>query len=364
MNILTSLRTAPDRSASPRSAATQPAATQSPPAAPAPKPLAEHLAMGFGVGLPFLGLVAAVVLLWGQGVGWLDMGLLVGGYVVTALGVTVGFHRLFTHRAAEVKPVVRLALRHRRVDVQPGAGAPVVRDPPPPPPAQRPRGRPPLPAPARRGRRARCCAACGTPTSAGCSSPSRRAWPAPCPTSLADPVLCFVDKYCWLWVFLGWALPGAFAGLVTRSWVGALGGFLWGGLVRTFLLHHVTWSINSVCHVWGTRPFDGPDHSRNNAVFGVLAFGEGWHNNHHAFPTSARHGLRWWQIDMSYWLILLLRALHLASDVRVPSDSAIRARQRPQPVRPVAAAEKADVGAGAAEATREAGALTAAPSVP
>ena len=128
-----------------------------------------------------------------------------------------------------------------------------------------------------------------------------------------------MDKYCWLWVFSSWVVPGAIGGLVTRSWTGALGGFLWGGLVRTFLLHHITWSINSVCHVWGTRPFAGPDQSRNNAVFGVLAFGEGWHNNHHAFPTSARHGLRWWQIDMSYWLILLMRPCGLAHNVRVPS---------------------------------------------
>ena len=99
------------------------------------------------------------------------------------------------------------------------------------------------------------------------------------------------------------------------------------GLARVFLVHHVTWSINSVCHLWGTRPFDSGDESRNNAVFGVLAMGEGWHNNHHAFPTSARHGLRWWQIDFSYWLIRAMSWVGLASGIKVPSADRIAAKR-------------------------------------
>ena len=99
---------------------------------------------------------------------------------------------------------------------------------------------------------------------------------------------------------------------------GAMLGFLWGGLVRILLVHHITWSVNSVCHLWGTRPFRSHDESRNNPVVGILAFGEGWHNNHHAFPTSARHGLRWWQIDVSYLFIRLLALLGLAWNVKVP----------------------------------------------
>src|SRR2546421_1190276 len=90
------------------------------------------------------------------------------------------------------------------------------------------------------------------------------------------------------------------------SWTGALFGLLWGGLARIFLVHHVTWSINSVCHLWGRRPYRSDDESRNNVVFGILGLGEGWHHSHHTFPTSARHGLRWWQIDVSYWVIRVL----------------------------------------------------------
>ena len=90
---------------------------------------------------------------------------------------------------------------------------------------------------------------------------------------------------------------------MTGTWAGALLGLVWGGLVRVFLVHHVTWSVNSACHLWGCRPYRSDDQSRNNVVFGVLALGEGWHNTHHAFPTSARHGLRWWQLDVSYYVI-------------------------------------------------------------
>ena len=105
-------------------------------------------------------------------------------------------------------------------------------------------------------------------------------------------------------------------------------GVLWGGLVRVFLVHHATWSINSVCHIWGTQPFQCHDQSRNNALFAILAFGEGWHNNHHAFPTSARHGLRWWQPDLSYLIIWLMARVRLVRNVRVPSPARIAAKRR------------------------------------
>lgn len=129
------------------------------------------------------------------------------------------------------------------------------------------------------------------------------------------------------WVLLSLAIPTVLGGLLTQSWTGALVGLLWGGLARIFLVHHVTWSINSVCHLWGTRPFRSHDESRNNFVFGVLGMGEGWHNNHHAFPTSARHGLRWWELDASYILIRVLGVFRLVWNIKTPDASRLAAKR-------------------------------------
>jgi stearoyl-CoA desaturase (delta-9 desaturase) len=151
------------------------------------------------------------------------------------------------------------------------------------------------------------------------------------PDLTADPLTRRISNLFPLWVFLSFAIPTAIAFAVTGTWMGALLGLLWGGAVRVFLVHHITWSINSVCHLWGSRPFDSHDHSRNNAIFGILAFGEGWHNNHHAFPTSARHGLRWWEFDASYWIIRGMELVGLARAVRVPSPERIEAKRRGRP---------------------------------
>ena len=111
-------------------------------------------------------------------------------------------------------------------------------------------------------------------------------------------------------------------GLVTMTWWGAWLGLIWGGLVRIFITHHITWSINSVCHVFGRRQYDVADRSTNNLLCGLLGMGEGWHNNHHAFPTSARHGLDWWQIDASWLVIKAMQLVGLAWNVRLPSQRA------------------------------------------
>jgi len=129
---------------------------------------------------------------------------------------------------------------------------------------------------------------------------------------LADRDLCFISRTFPLWAVVGLALPFALGLALTGTIVGGLTGLLWGGAVRIFLLHHVTFSINSLCHFFGRRPFHTDDHSRNLAWLAPLAFGEAWHNNHHAFPTSARHGLGRWQVDPGAWLISALERSRLA----------------------------------------------------
>ena len=147
------------------------------------------------------------------------------------------------------------------------------------------------------------------------------------PSICAGPAEIRVDtsgqRHCSaFWIVLSFAIPAILGGVLTGTWVGVLLGFFWGGLVRVFLVHHVTWSVNSICHLWGTRAYPEADESRNNLIFGILALGEGWHNNHHAFPTSARHGLRWWQIDVSYYVIRCLALVGLAWKIRLPSEAA------------------------------------------
>ena len=293
--------------------------------------------MLFGVIVPFLGLVTAIVLLWGRAVGWVDLALVLGLYSFTISGVTIGFHRMFTHRALRGGPVLRFILgvagsmsvqgsvlewcavhreHHKHSDRDGDPHSPHLHE----------DGFAGM-------MRGMVHAHLGW-----LFSQKRNPNPSVIADLIADPVLVFVDRFSWVWIWLGWVLPAVIAGLIFRTWSAAFYGFIWGGLARTFLLHHVTWSINSVCHVWGRRRFETPDHSRNNAVFGVLAFGEGWHNNHHAFPTSARHGFRWWQVDFTYWMIRGLKALGLVWDVRLPTPAAIQAKERggsaPLPVRP------------------------------
>ena len=276
---------------------------------------AAHLAV---VVLPFLGLIAAMVLLWGYHFTPLYLVLLFVGYMLSAFGITVGYHRLFTHKSFETYapiqfifavlgsmavegPVLQWVAQHRRhhqhSDEHEDPHSPHSH---------------------------------GT----GWMNMFKGIWHAhvgwimkPDAPGLqryvADlvqsPMLRWVNKTFFVWAALGMLIPALIGGLYTGTWMGAFIGFLWGGAVRILLVHHVTWSINSVCHIWGAKDYRSHDESRNNPIFGILALGEGWHNNHHAFPTSARHGLKWWQIDISYLLIKGMEAVGLAWKVRVPA---------------------------------------------
>jgi stearoyl-CoA desaturase (delta-9 desaturase) len=124
---------------------------------------------------------------------------------------------------------------------------------------------------------------------------------------LEDKMVVWISNRFWFWTVLTFAIPFA---------IGGWSGLLWGGVVRVFLVHHVTWSVNSVCHVFGARPFVTGDESTNNWLVGLLAGGEGWHNNHHAFQRSAFHGLYWWQFDFSGMVIRGLEALGLIDEVQ------------------------------------------------
>jgi stearoyl-CoA desaturase (delta-9 desaturase) len=294
-------------------------------AVPGRLPLGLWAANLFAVVLPFVGLGVAVFFLWGWGFSWIELGLLLGLYVLTSLGITVGFHRLFTHRAFETYAVVQVILTvlgsmavqgsllkwvalHRRHHAH----------------SDRP-GDPHSPHLHGRGiaglLRGLWHAHLGWIFQADAPDLSRYV-----KDLRRSTLLRVVSALFLMWVALGLLIPAVLGGLLAGSWRGVWNGLAWGGLARIFLVHHVTWSVNSVCHLWGSRPFRTDDQSRNNFLFGILAMGEGWHNNHHAFPTSARHGLRWWQIDISYGVIRALALLRLAWKVGLPAE-------RPLPTR-------------------------------
>ncbi|MEZ6241928.1 MAG: acyl-CoA desaturase [Phycisphaerales bacterium] len=278
--------------------------------------------------LPFLGVGAAIYMLWPFGFGWTSLGLLIGMYIVTGLGVTIGYHRLFTHKSFETGPVMKTIIgiagsmavegpiigwvadhrrHHQHSDHEGDPHSPHVHD-----------------GGAWNILKGAIHAHMGWLLARGAKTDVARY----APDLERDAIVVWLSKTFPIWVLVSLAIPTILGGIITMTWTGALLGLAWGGLVRIFLVHHITWSINSVCHIWGTRAFECGDESRNNVVCGVLGFGEGWHNNHHAFPTSARHGLRWWQIDTSYWLIRGMEAIGLVRRVKVPTPERIESKRR------------------------------------
>ncbi len=288
----------------------------------------------FAVILPFLGLILAMVMLWGTALGWIHLGLLWLMATITSLGVTVGYHRLCTHKSFKTPaalryafaaagsmavqgPVIQWCGEHRRHHQH----SDTERDPHSPhmgPDGSWGEG---FWATLRGGFHAHLGWLFeGRPKGLGKYTRDLR----------EDPALVAANRHFTAWVVAGLVFPAVVGGLATMTFTGALLGFLWGGLIRVLLVHHITWSVNSVCHLWGARPFRTRDESRNNPIVGILALGEGWHNNHHAFPTSARHGLRWWEFDFSYLVIRALGLVHLATDIRRPDAATIAAKKRRQ----------------------------------
>ncbi len=305
-----------------------------PTAAPGPEPLpvAERAITLTVILLPIVGLIAAIVHAWGWGVGWTEVLLMLGMYIATGLGITVGFHRLFTHKSFTTGPVVTAVFgilgsmafegpllrwvafhrcHHQHSDKESDPHSPH-----------------------HHGEGVRAVIKGFVNAHLGWMlnrSPHEENLSRYIKDFESNRLVTWISNAFPLWSLLSLVLPAVIGGLIDMSWTGALLGFLWGGLVRILVVHHITWSVNSVCHLWGTRPFESHDESRNNPIVGVLAFGEGWHNNHHAFPTSARHGLAWWQFDASYLVIRTLALVGLAKEIRVPSAERINSRRRRRP---------------------------------
>ncbi|UXY13620.1 fatty acid desaturase [Chitiniphilus purpureus] len=267
--------------------------------------------------LPTLGTALALWYALDHGVSGLDLALFAVMYVVSFVGITVGYHRHFTHRAFKTHDPIRFILgvfgstacqgpvnywvsnhrRHHRYTDQPGdIHSPYIQ------------GETPL-----HGWRRFWHSHIGWTFSHDISNTAVAA-----PDLIRDPVARTVTSTYYLWVALGFALPAAIGGLVTQSWAGALSGLLWGGLVRLFVIYHSIHAITSLAHMWGHQTYKGGNHARNNFLMSIFTWGEAWHNNHHTFPGSAMFGLRWWQIDLGGYVIQLLRLLGLAWDVRVP----------------------------------------------
>jgi stearoyl-CoA desaturase (delta-9 desaturase) len=275
-----------------------------------------------GITSPLVGLALAVGLLWHRMVGPTDLVILLVGYLLTGAGITVGFHRLFTHRSFQTYPIVRYTFA---VLGQMGVEGDVVtwvadhrkhhqfsdRD-----------GDPHSPH-----------AGFGDSftgaikglwhahlgwllVSAGRADKRRYAKDLSLDKGLRVIARLFVPM-----VIASLLIPALVSWAIVGGWYGFLGGLVWGGAVRIFLLHHVTWSINSICHFLGRRRFESADESRNVWWLSWISFGESWHNNHHAFPTSAFHGLRRLEVDPGGWLILALERSGLAWQVkRVPRE--------------------------------------------
>jgi stearoyl-CoA desaturase (Delta-9 desaturase) len=280
--------------------------------------------------LPFVGFLVALWLLWGGAVSGRDLAILAVSYVLVGFGVTIGFHRMLTHRSFEARPWLRATLAALGSMSVQGAVIHWVAD------HRRhhaftdEEGDPHSPhTHAGEGWRGVISGLwhshMGWLFDGERTSARRYA-----PDLVKDPVIRRVDKLFPLWVVLGLLLP-AVAGFVLTggSWFAAFTAFVWAGLVRVFLLHHATWSVNSICHMYGRRPFAIEDESRDNWLVALISLGEGWHHSHHAFPTSAQHGLRRSQIDPSYAVIRLFERLGLAWNVKRPHAEQVAAKREP-----------------------------------
>jgi stearoyl-CoA desaturase (delta-9 desaturase) len=266
--------------------------------------------------VPFLATLAAVVLLWNSLAGWADLAILATMYALTAVGITVGFHRLLTHRSFQTAkpveylfamlgsmavqgPVVSWVADHRKhhahTDVEGDPHSPHVGH--------------------GSGVRGVLAGLWHAHTGWLLSTQGRAEWKRYAPDLCEDRGMRAISRHFVAFVVLSLVLPALAGYVLSGTLAGAATGLLWGGLVRVFLVHHVTWSVNSVCHFFGARRFDTGDMSTNVFWLALPSLGESWHHNHHAFPRSAVHGLRRWEFDPSAMVISALERVGLAWNV-------------------------------------------------
>lgn len=268
--------------------------------------------------LPIIGTAGALAFLLVRPISSTDVSLLLSMWLLTGLGVTVGYHRLFTHRTfkAGVPVTVVLAV----LGSMAGQGAVISWV-------------------ALHRRHHECSDQEGDPHSPNLHGTGlkgrlsglahshflwmrRHEYPNIvhyAPDLLRNRPLVRVARLYYYWVVLGLLIPALIGGCVSMSWLGAVSGLFWGGFVRIFVLEHIVWAINSFLHMFGTRPYESRENSRNGAIFSLVTLGEAWHNNHHAFPESPSFGLDWYRPDPGYWLIRLLAATGLAWDLKLPA---------------------------------------------
>jgi len=263
--------------------------------------------------VPFIGTLVAIVMLWNRAVDLTDLILLVVMYMITAVGITVGFHRLLTHRAFASYPWVERTFavlgslsvqgsvmdwvadhrkHHAHTDREGDPHSPHI------------------------GHGSGLSGLWHAHVGWLLETQGQADWKKYAAELYEDPAMRRIGRWFPQLALLSLLVPAA-AGWALHDFTaaGALRGLVWGGLVRIFFVHHVTWSVNSVCHFFGSRRFDIDDHSTNVGWLAVLSLGESWHHNHHAFPRSAYHGLRWWEIDVSGLIIAGMQRVGLAWNV-------------------------------------------------
>ncbi len=287
----------------------------------------DRIITGLVTAVPFLLLGFAALEAWSHALRWSDVIVTLIAYVLTGLGITIGFHRMLTHRSFKTFPWLRGLFA--------GLGSAAIEG-------------PVISWVADHRKHHACSDKQGDPHSphvdhgGGIIGTLKGLFHAHlgwlfihtqrgnkqrfASDLLKDPVVRFVDRTFVLWVVVGLAVPFGLGVAIGGTIVAGLTGLLWGGAVRIFVLHHVTYSINSLCHVFGRKSYKTTDESRNLAWLAPLSFGEAWHNNHHAFPSSAIHGLRPWQFDPSAVVIWILEKLGLVWDVVRPGPQDLAAK--------------------------------------